>query len=131
MMSTRLPRRLNETEGRFASPRIVSIIGIQDGEPELVKKYAWNYQEKNRPKPPKVSDMEWKQVSHVPASLSGWDSANDSLSGNSVYGDPNDNTTAWSIQFNETDFTKYKVESGDKTYVVECNKDNDANGQSI
>jgi len=43
MMSDKLPRRLNSTEKRYMSPKILSFIGIRLNEPEIVKKYAWNY----------------------------------------------------------------------------------------
>jgi len=42
LMSDELPRRLNNSESKFETPMILSIIGIILNEPEIVKKYAWN-----------------------------------------------------------------------------------------
>ena len=63
MLSTMLPRRLNNTESTFDSPKIMSIIGIAKNEPEILQKYAWNYQPGNitpnpPPKPPKLKETD-------------------------------------------------------------------------
>ena len=125
MMSTRLPRRLNETEERYLYPKILSIIGISEGEPAMFEKYAWNYQGSRRHKPPKISGKEWKKVFHVPPKT--LNLGTNILNGTKVYGDPENNDEAWQIQFNETEFSKYKIEYGDKIYVLRYDKDGENN----
>ena len=55
-MSRNYPRPLNITppgnETRFNSPKLLSIEGIELGEPEIIKKYAWNYQNITKPPTP-------------------------------------------------------------------------------
>jgi len=44
MMATRLPRLLNQTEEKYKSPKVISIVSIANGEPYKIQKYAWNTQ---------------------------------------------------------------------------------------
>ena len=55
-MSRNYPRPLNITppgnETRFNSPKLMAIKGIELGEPEIIKQYAWNYQNLTKPPTP-------------------------------------------------------------------------------
>ena len=67
--------------------------------------------------------FDWKLVRHIPASGDGWDPVTDLLSGTEFYGTPTDNASAWAVKFDEIYFDKYKIESADKSYVVEYAKE--------
>jgi len=57
-----------------------------------------------------------KHVRFIPASLQGWEPAKDKLKGNEEYGDLFCSTKAWARKFDEFNYSKLTVTSGDKTY---------------
>jgi len=54
--------------------------------------------------------------------LEGWNPAEDGLTATDEFGDINDNSKAWAINFDKLEFEKLKVESADKTYSREYGK---------
>jgi hypothetical protein len=67
--------------------------------------------------------FDWKLVRHIPANCIGWDPEKDPLSGKEAYGNPTDNSSAWAVKFDEIYFDKYKIESVDKSYIIEYSKE--------
>ena len=58
----------------------------------------------------------------MPDTLEGWNPAEDGLTATDQFGDNEDNSTAWAVKFDELDFEKMKIESGDKSYSREYTK---------
>jgi len=58
----------------------------------------------------------WTQVRHIPApdSVCWWAPHKDLMEGTEVYGEKNDHSSAWSITFNDIEFSHFKVESANK-----------------
>jgi len=58
----------------------------------------------------------WRHVKHIPSTGAGWDAAKDCFSGTEVYGEPSDNTQAWSIKFELSKTNKYRLITSDRSY---------------
>ena len=66
----------------------------------------------------------WKLVLKIPASLDGYFPERDSLSGKEMYGKHGDHSSAWAVKFDHIPYSKFKVESVDKVYRFEFNREN-------
>jgi hypothetical protein len=53
----------------------------------------------------------WRRVRHLPATSTTWHPATDDLAGTDTYGDPNDDSTAWSVPFGA--FDQFLFATGD------------------